>query len=47
MIKQEVAKYIYTFSPFFCCIRIWTQDLYLDSLHQAFFCEGFFLDKVS
>jgi hypothetical protein len=32
---------------FFCDTGIWTRDLHLEPLHQSFFCEGFFWDKVS
>jgi hypothetical protein len=34
---------------FLCVILffVWTQDLHSEPLHQPFFCEGFFQDRIS
>jgi hypothetical protein len=36
-----------SFLFFFCSTRAWTQGLPLGPLHQPFFCDGFFWDRVS
>jgi hypothetical protein len=32
---------------FFFSTRVWTQGVHLEPLHQPYFCDGFFRDKVS
>jgi hypothetical protein len=41
--------YIYNifFLFLFCVSGDWTQGLHLEPLHQLFFCDGFFRDRVS
>jgi hypothetical protein len=39
--------YFYYINYLFCGTGAWTQDLHLEPLHQSFFCDGFFQDRVS
>jgi hypothetical protein len=36
-----------TFFFFFCSAGAWIQGLHLDPLHQPYFCDGLFWDRVS
>jgi hypothetical protein len=47
---QVVHLYIRSFLPhffFFCGTGVWTQDLHLEPLHQPYFHEVLFWDRVS
>jgi hypothetical protein len=39
-------KHFFVFFFFFCS-EIWTHGLHLEPLHQSYFCDGFFWDRVS
>jgi hypothetical protein len=42
---DKILNFFFFF--FFWCAGVWTQGLHLEPLHQPFFCDGIFQDRVS